>query len=48
MMLHGKKVTLDASRVDFERLCDGCEIGYLCGESELTVYCLESVLRKGS
>ncbi|MCX6645009.1 MAG: hypothetical protein NTY09_01420 [bacterium] len=40
-----RQAELVGERLVVERLCDGCEIGYLCGESELTVYCLESVLR---
>ena len=44
--LHDEKNTLDAGRADLERLCKDCEVGYLCEESKLTVYCLESVLKK--
>ena len=44
--LHSEKGTLDAGRADLERLCNGCELGYLCEESSLTVYCLESILRR--
>ena len=44
--LHQERGTLDAGRADLERLCEGCEVGYLCEESTLTVYCLESVLRR--
>ena len=44
--LHEARGTLDASRDDLERLCKDCEVGYLCEESKLTVYCLESVLRR--
>lgn len=44
--LHEEKGTLDAGRADIKRLCDGCEVGYLCKTTELTVYCLESILRR--
>jgi len=43
--LHEGLGTLDAGRADLERLCRDCEVGYLCEESRLTVYCLESVMR---
>jgi len=42
--LHGERGTLDAGRPDIERLCRECAVGYLCEETALTVYCLESVL----
>jgi hypothetical protein len=29
-----------------ERFCRDCEVGHLCEESKLTVYCLESVMRR--
>jgi 5-methylcytosine-specific restriction endonuclease McrA len=44
--LHEEKGTLDSGRENLQTLCDGCEVGYLCEESVLTVYCLESVLRR--
>jgi len=46
--LHEEGGTLDAGRNDIERLCDPCDIGYLCEEAALTVYCLESILVKGN
>ena len=45
--LHEERGTLDAGRKDLERLCDGYEINYLCDKPQLTVYCLESILKKG-
>lgn len=45
--VHEAMGTLDAGRADLERLCVDCEVGYLCEESALTVYCLESVMRSG-
>jgi 5-methylcytosine-specific restriction endonuclease McrA len=44
--LHSEKGTLDVGRANLEKLCNGCELGYLCAESVLTVYCLESILRR--
>lgn len=44
--LHEEKGTLGAGRTDLERLCKDCDIGYLCKESALTVYCLESIMQK--
>lgn len=44
--LHLEIGTLDAGRIDIERLCNGCELQYLCKEPTLTVYCLESILRR--
>lgn len=46
--LHSERGTLDAGRTDIERLCSSCELNYLCDKTELTVYCLESVLRRTS
>ena len=46
--LHEENGTLDAGRADMERLCQGCELKYLCDGTLLTVYCLESILRKKS
>ena len=43
--MHSERGTLDVDRATIERLCEQCEIGYLCPEkAALTVYCLESVL----
>ena len=42
--LHEGRGTLDAGRDDLVRLCDGCEVGHLCKQRTLTVYCLESIL----
>jgi len=44
--LHEAKGTLDKGRKDLKDLCDICTVGHLCKESELTVYCLESILMK--
>lgn len=41
--LHEKKGTLDTNQKGLERLCKNCRPGYLCKETKLTVYCLESV-----
>ena len=41
--LHKRKGTLDVDRKGLERLCKDCRPGYLCKETALTVYCLESV-----
>lgn len=42
--LHEESGTLDVGRDDLSPLCNGCEVGYLCEETTLTVYCLESIL----
>ncbi|MFX1261084.1 MAG: HNH endonuclease [Promethearchaeota archaeon] len=44
--LHEFEGTLDIGREQLEMLCGRCELGYLCEESNLTVYCLESILAK--
>jgi hypothetical protein len=44
--LHEQKGTLDYGRANIEKLCKRCELGSLCDETELTVYCLESVMMK--
>lgn len=44
--LHEEKGNLDIGRNQLEMLCLNCELGHLCDESTLTVYCLESVLVK--
>lgn len=44
--LHEEKGTLNVGREDLEILCRECEISHLCEESTLTVYCLESILRR--
>lgn len=41
--LHEERGTLKAG---IDKLCNGCELGYLCEETKLTVYCLESILEK--
>jgi len=41
--LHERKGTLDVDRKGLERLCKDCRPSYLCKETALTVYCLESV-----
>lgn len=45
--LHAQNDTLDVERTGLEFLCRSCEQGHLCEETSLTVYCLESVLRRG-
>jgi hypothetical protein len=42
--LHEAKGTLEKGRKDLEELCKICTVGYLCKESALTVYCLESIM----
>jgi hypothetical protein len=37
---------LDTDRDDLAVLCRRCHVGYLCAETALTVYCLESQLMK--
>jgi HNH endonuclease len=44
--LHEPVGTLDVGRQNLSRICQGCEVGYLCPTTDLTVYCLESVLRR--
>lgn len=41
--LHEGKGTLAVDRKGLERLCKDCRPGYLCKETKLTVYCLESI-----
>ena len=41
--LHEKNGTLDLDRKGLEMLCKNCKPGYLCKETRLTVYCLESI-----
>jgi len=41
--LHEEIGTLHVSRDQLESLCKDCRPGYLCRETALTVYCLESV-----
>jgi hypothetical protein len=41
--LHERKGTLEVDRACLEKLCKECRPGYLCKETALTVYCLESV-----
>lgn len=44
--LHSGIGTLDTDKKDLEKLCTGCELHYLCDGTQLTVYCLESILRR--
>jgi hypothetical protein len=44
--LHEERGTLDVGKAEIDKLCNGCELGYLCEETKLTVYCLESVLKR--
>jgi len=44
--LHEAAGTLDVDRNRLEDLCKICEVGYLCDETALTVYCLESILQR--
>jgi len=44
--LHTQQGTLDAGRSDIDRLCQRCEVRYLCPKTDLTVYCLESILMR--
>ncbi|MBI4590655.1 MAG: HNH endonuclease [Candidatus Rokubacteria bacterium] len=44
--VHSQRGTLGAGRRDIERLCEACQVGHLCAETALTVYCLESVLMR--
>jgi hypothetical protein len=46
--VHEQRGTLDVARSDLDRLCERCEVGHLCEETALTVYCLESVLMSGA
>lgn len=46
--LHAQRGTLDVPRDGLESLCPSCEQGYLCDETALTVYCLESVLSRNA
>lgn len=41
--LHQKKGTLDVDQKSLEKLCKNCRPRYLCKETKLTVYCLESI-----
>jgi hypothetical protein len=43
--LHENKGTLEVNKDNLADLCDICEVGYLCTETKLTVYCLESILK---
>ncbi len=42
--LHELNNTLDICRDSLYRLCKRCQVHYLCSSTELTVYCLESIL----
>jgi hypothetical protein len=44
--LHEAAGTLDIDRKRIRELCERCTVGYLCKKTELTVYCLESILEK--
>jgi hypothetical protein len=44
--LHTKKATLNIARAGLGELCKSCEQGYLCDDTTLTVYCLESALMR--
>lgn len=44
--LHEQGGRLDIDRFDLEPLCGHCQVGYLCEETELTVYCLEGALMR--
>jgi hypothetical protein len=46
--LHERGGRLDIDRFDLEPICGHCEVGYLCEETELTVYCLEGALMRRS
>ena len=41
--LHETRGSLDVDRKGLEILCKDCRPGYLCKETTLTVYCLESI-----
>ncbi|MCG2735503.1 MAG: hypothetical protein L6282_03830 [Candidatus Methanoperedenaceae archaeon] len=44
--LHEKEGTLEVDIKDLDKLCKICDLGNLCEETSLTVYCLESILKK--
>lgn len=44
--LHSERGTLDVGKTDIEKLCNRCELNYLCDKPELAVYCLESILQR--
>jgi hypothetical protein len=44
--LHEKEGMLDLDVKNLDKLCEICDIGKLCEERSLTVYSLESILRK--
>ncbi|MCX9026151.1 MAG: hypothetical protein OIN85_08675 [Candidatus Methanoperedens sp.] len=44
--LHEEEGTLDVDVKNLDKLCDMCDLGKLCEEKSLTVYCLESILKK--
>lgn len=44
--LHEKEGTLDVDIKDLDKLCKICDLANLCEETSLTVYCLESILKK--
>jgi len=45
--LHEENGTLDYGKENLTELCQDCEVRYLCEETKLTVYCLESLLHGG-
>jgi HNH endonuclease len=44
--LHEKEGTLEVDVKNLDRLCKKCQLGDYCEETKLTVYCLESILKK--
>ena len=44
--LHEEKGTLNVGRENIDKLCKECGLRHLCPETDLTVYCLESILHK--
>jgi len=41
--LHEEKDTLNIDKKQLKKLCENCRPGYLCKNTALTVYCLESI-----
>jgi len=46
--LHERHGTLNMGRTTLSELCRTCSLGNVCPESNLTVYCLESILLESS
>ncbi len=44
--LHEKEGTLEVDVKNLDKLCEICDLGKLCEGRAMTVYCLESILRK--